>query len=794
MRNAFVGSNVLAIARRELRAAFDLPIAYVTIAAFLALSALGGLLGFFDRGAADLRDYFTGLRFAFVLFAPAIAMRLWAEERRQGTFELLFTLPVAPWEAVLGKFLGALGLVAVTLALGAALPLSLVPVAPFDPGAVVAGYLGAFLLAAVELALGLFVSSLTENQIVAFTAAAAASFFLLIAGEPSLLREAEQANVPESLVWVRDVLVSGLGRIGTGAHQESLARGVLDTRDLVYFVAFSGLFLFANTIAVERRRPFGRIEAALALVLAASVALLAEDLATRRHARADLTTRRTFSLGEGTRKVLDSLDARLTLRCYLSSDLPTNDEKPRRALLDFLEEVEASGHGNVKLEVLDPSHDEKIAAQAEREGLTKITRQSKSSESFEQRKIYGGITLLYAGKPPVVMPLALYLSNLEYDFAVLVRKLTRTEPYRIALVEARDGRQPSDKKRVREELARSYTVEDLDLARKGQVPKDYQTVLLYADAPERAVLDDRSLYALDQFVCRGGSLVVFAQTVEADMKTWKAKPVAPYPLLEQLASYGLEVGNGLVLAPSSRAFLFQTPPRGFVQSPYPAFLKVDGRSSEGSPIAGQLLDSLVPFVAEVRVRPSLAPGVAPSVLASSYPGWTLEGRGECAIEPTTLPKYAEGLGPKVPHAVAAAVQGEIPSAWAGRPVPPPPAPTRPEDDPLKAPLAKSQGGKVVVFGCVDVSRDFWIEQSQGNGLLVQNAVDWASQDASLVALRARNSPPALEANQEKLDRAKARAWAINLVGLPSLVLVAGVLRFLVRRRSGRAAASLSRAG
>lgn len=360
-----------------------------------------------------MRDYFIGLRYAFVLFAPAIAMRLWAEERRQGTFELLFTLPVAPWEAVLGKFLGALGLVAVSLALGAVLPLSLMGVAHFDVGAVFSGYLGAFLLAALELALGLFVSSITENQIVAFTGAAAASFFLLIAGEPYLLREADQAVVPESLEWLRDGLVSLLERIGMGAHQDSLARGVLDSRDLVYFFAFTALFLFANVVAVERRRPRGRLEAALALVLAVAAAFLASDLASRRHVRGDLTARRSFSLGEGTRQVLDSLDAKLTIRCYLSGDLLTEEERMRRNLLDFLDELEAAGHGNVRLEVVDPARDEKLAAQAEREGISKITRQAQKGESVEARKIYCGITLLYAGRPPVAITYALYRHNLD---------------------------------------------------------------------------------------------------------------------------------------------------------------------------------------------------------------------------------------------------------------------------------------------------------------------------------------------------------------------------------------------
>src|SRR3989304_5226973 len=207
--------NILVIAGKECRAYFSSVIAYIFIPLFLAVSGWLFMQSFFLLGQASLRSFFSLLPWLFLIFVPAVAMRLWAEEKKPGTIELLMTFPVRDSEVVLGKFLAAIEFLAVALFLSFPLALTAAYVGNPDWGAIVGGYLGALLLGAAYLAIGLFVSSLTENQIVAFLISAVGCFGLYIVGEGFVL-----FPVPEFMVGF-------LSYLSLGTHFESIGRGVL---------------------------------------------------------------------------------------------------------------------------------------------------------------------------------------------------------------------------------------------------------------------------------------------------------------------------------------------------------------------------------------------------------------------------------------------------------------------------------------------------------------------------------------------------------------------------------------
>jgi len=237
-------SNVLTIAGKEFRSYFNSTIAYIFMVVFLVLNALlfFELQKFFVVGQATLRDFFGLVPVIFLFFVPAISMRLWAEERKLGTLETLMTLPVRDWEVVLGKFLASLLFLLITVALTFPLPVIVGALGHLDAGAVVGGYLGLLLVGGVYLALGLWISSLTENQIVAFIVAAVACLILYILGVDVLL-----TAVPK---W----LVPFLKGIALGGRFSSIERGVIDLRDVIYYVSLIGFFLFLNVRSVEIRR------------------------------------------------------------------------------------------------------------------------------------------------------------------------------------------------------------------------------------------------------------------------------------------------------------------------------------------------------------------------------------------------------------------------------------------------------------------------------------------------------------------------------------------------------------
>lgn len=239
---------VLAVCRRELRAYFTTPLAYVFIVIFLALNGattfyFGGL---FDRGQADLQPMFAFHPWLYLFLIPAVAMRLWAEERKSGTLELLMTLPVSTTEAVFGKFLAAWAFTAIALALTFPMWLTVLYLGSPDNGVIVTDYIGSLLMAGAYLAIGGFVSALTRNQVIAFVVGAATIFLFMMSGL-ELVISAFQG-------WAPNFVVNLVQSMSFLSHYDSVVRGVVDLRDLVFFLSVMGVFLFANVVTVDLKR------------------------------------------------------------------------------------------------------------------------------------------------------------------------------------------------------------------------------------------------------------------------------------------------------------------------------------------------------------------------------------------------------------------------------------------------------------------------------------------------------------------------------------------------------------
>jgi ABC-2 type transport system permease protein len=237
-------SRIRSMASREFRAFFTSPIAYVFLAAFVGASLFTFFNAntFFARGQADLRGLFEAVPFLFLLLVPALTMRLWAEEEKQGTVEILLTLPVQDHELVAGKFLASWYLLAIGLALTLPLPLIVSALGNLDWGPVVGGYVGALLLGAAYLSVGQFVSALTENQILAFILALFVCMAMWGIGT-----ETFTGLFPDKAAAL-------LLSLGTGSRFKSIARGVIDLRDVLYYLSLTAFFLALSIGALRAKR------------------------------------------------------------------------------------------------------------------------------------------------------------------------------------------------------------------------------------------------------------------------------------------------------------------------------------------------------------------------------------------------------------------------------------------------------------------------------------------------------------------------------------------------------------
>ncbi|MCZ8165402.1 ABC transporter permease subunit [Silanimonas sp.] len=241
-------NGTLVIARREFAAYFASPLAAVFIVLFLALSsALAFYLGgFFERGQADLQPFFAFHPWLYLFLVPAVGMRLWAEERKSGTLELLLTLPVTPWQAVLGKFLAGWALLGIALVLTVPMWWTVSWLGDPDHGVIVASYLGSWLLSGAMLAVGSALSALTRNQVVAFVVTVVVCFALMLAGHP-LVQDAVQGWAP------RDV-IDAVAALSFLTHVQSIQRGVLDLRDVLFFLLSIAAWLCATVLILDAKK------------------------------------------------------------------------------------------------------------------------------------------------------------------------------------------------------------------------------------------------------------------------------------------------------------------------------------------------------------------------------------------------------------------------------------------------------------------------------------------------------------------------------------------------------------
>ncbi len=238
-------NEAMAVMRRELKSYFLTPVAYVFIIIFLVFaSAFTFYLGsFYERGQADLVSFFSYHPWLYLFLAPALSMRLWAEERRSGSIELLMTLPVSIWQMVVGKFLAAWAFMCIAIALTFPIWITVNYLGNPDNGAILAAYIGSALMAGGFIAVGAFISATTRNQVIAFVLAVVACFLLLLAGYALVL--------DLFTGWAPQTLVDGIASLSFLTHFESISRGVIDLRDLVYFGLLIGCSLYANSIVLQ---------------------------------------------------------------------------------------------------------------------------------------------------------------------------------------------------------------------------------------------------------------------------------------------------------------------------------------------------------------------------------------------------------------------------------------------------------------------------------------------------------------------------------------------------------------
>ncbi|MDA0329444.1 MAG: Gldg family protein [Gemmatimonadetes bacterium] len=732
-------TRVFTVARRELRGYFDQPTAYVLIVAFLGLSLFLAFRMMYGASIASLRPIFDLLPVLFAVFIPAATMRTLAEERRGKTLDWLLAQPVTELELVLGKFLGVWAFV--LLALAGTLPtaIGVLLVSQADPGIVLAQYVGAALLSAQLTAVGVWSSSFTRNQITAFIVAAAMSFTLFLIGLPIV-----QIGLPPSWAGL-------LARLSVVGHFENVARGVIDLRDVLYFISTAGLFLVLALQAIARERlsrvrpEHRRLRWGTGVVVVLVIVL--NLLGSRVRGRLDLTADNLYTLSSGTKDLLRDLDDLVQIKLFASSELPPEVQLQLRDVRDLLADMRRASNGNLLVSDVDPERDPDAATEAAAMGIYPVEFNVLREDNFEVRQGYYGFAVVYA-EDIEVTPLIQRTDDLEFRLASQIHRMTTEERPGIAFVGGFGAKGSNDIPGLREGLADRYQLRTIDIAGDSaeDIGRDSTEVLVIAGPMQP--LDPAAQARVRAFMDGGGAVLVLAEPIMLNAQSPVPTPISS-GLEDLLAARGITFVPGLVvdLASSERVSLGR---QGLfsVIAPYPLWPIVVPAGDHS--VTNGINSLTLGWAAPLAIDPG-ATGVTAL--------WQTSENG--AVHPRAAPispdqdwvYTEEELGVRV---VAASV----------------------------LPGAGDASGRLIVVGDASLAEAQYLGANPGNLVFLANAIDWLARDEALINIRSKDrTPPGLSFSSDMTrDLLK---WG-NLLGVPLLFVLVGFVRITGRRRRAEA--------
>jgi ABC-type uncharacterized transport system involved in gliding motility auxiliary subunit/ABC-type transport system involved in multi-copper enzyme maturation permease subunit len=725
---------ILTIARRELKALFDSPTGYVLLVVFLAVNAFLFFRQAYLTSTASLRPMLDLLPWLLLFFVPAVAMRTLAEDNRSGQLEVVLAQPVTELELLVGKYLGAVGFLWLALVVSLAIPLGLSLGAELAWGPIVAQYAGAMLLAAGLAGVGVWASSVTRSQITAFIVAVAVMFVLVLVGLNPLV-----VGLPPTLAAVA-------ARLGVLSHFDSIGRGVIDLRDAIYFVSLAAIFLTLAYGALMARKlahgqaPLRRLR--LGVLLVVSLLVIVNLAGSYIGGRIDLTPGRVYTLAPATRTLVRNLDDIVTLKLFASTELPAEVALMKRDLDDLLSDLRSAGRGSVRLLERDPASDPEAAREARSLGINPVQFNVVGRSELQVKEGYLGLVVQYADQHETI-PFIRRTDDLEYRIAATIRSLTRSQKPLLGLVAAMPdwGVEGRDFSLIEEQLSRSYTVVPVSLGDTTQ-PGDSLTTLILLGQPDS--LHPRVYENFKRFFARGGSALIMASG--APILGAEPRAVAEKPIWNMvLEPYGVSVRPDMAYDLGANALVPVPGPRGNqpVLRPYPFWLRA--LAAPGNLVTEGVGEVFLPWTSTIDTSGQHPGKVTPLLVSSRLAGVA---EGTIDLTPTrTFPGV--DLAPRL-----LAVQVEPDSA--------------------------SGLGRLVLVGNMEFATDRYLGNAPENATFALNAIDWLTQDLALVTIRSRDrTPPRL------LFTSQAVAQGVkyfNMVGVPVLVALVGLVRLVARRR------------
>ncbi len=813
--------------KKELSGFFSSLTGYLTIAVFLVLTGLmlwvlKSDFNILDYGYASLDGLFLTGPFLYLFLIPAITMRSLAEERRSGTIEMLLTRPLRDWTIVWAKFLAAWTLVFISLLPTLVAYFSVValgdPVGNIDTGSVVGSYIGLLLLGGAFVAIGLFCSSLSQNQIVSFILAAVVCAAAYL-GFESL------HNM--GFLGGADLFVKRLGMMD---HYESISRGVVDTRDVLYFASVMALFLMATRMVLQSRKWHGwnqrkNLRRSHWLEMGATVLIVvfANIIGQYVFGRVDLTSERRYTLSKSTKAMLRELDEPVLFRVYLEGDFPADFKRLQSETKEMLNQFRAYNH-NVEYEFVNPNsfsdrEEQQVFYQKlASKGIQPTQISTGDGSSLTTQILIPAADVYYRGRETSVQLLQSqkYVSqstllnnsiqNLEYTLSSAIRQLARGRKPTIGFLQGHGELNGGVLYDIQRSLQESYSLEyvtidgqlqALTAHRQEQDDSTYRMYNLFdmlIVAKPTQPFSEQDLYMLDQFVMYGGKVLWLVDALDADLDSLSERgrfmaTRLPLGLDEMLFNYGVRINPDVLMDMRCRPIPIQVGMVGekpqFQFRPWYYFPEIVPLSDH--PIVRNLDLVKTDFVSSIDlidndIRKTVLLTTSEYTRIKNAPA-TID-LADANVEPDRR-LYSHRSVP-----VAVLLEGQFRSMWRNRLTP------QFTSQAAMGYREQSDDNKMIVISDGDIIRnryiasdgtvlpvgyDYYTQTLYANKDLVLNAVNYLAGDDGLMASRSRNI------TLRKLDVVKVREQrsmyqVINVV-LPVVILaVAGLVITFIRKR------------
>ncbi|MBI5359789.1 MAG: Gldg family protein [Planctomycetes bacterium] len=757
--------NIFTILKKELKAYFYSPIAYIFLTLFLGLSSWLYLNTLFESGQTDIRMYFFYYPWIFLFFIPALAMRLWSEEKNTGTIELLMSFPARTYELVLGKFFAGVAFLVMAFVLSLTVAFSVSSIGSLDWGPVISSYVGATLIGASFLSLGGFMSALTRNQIIAFLITVVTAFILFLAGTPFLLK-----MLPASIVPFVQFL-------GLGGHFDTISKGVIDSRDVIYYVSFMVFMLYLNTAAIENQRWKHKLGSSLVAVILLIALAFINIISVKVFIRTDLTEDKLYTVSDSTKKILANLDDIVNIKAFFSDNFPEQITHIRRQIEDTLNEYRAYSGNKIQIEYIDPLTDEETEKKAMDLQIQPQTPQVRQKAEVKAVKLYFGLAVFYTDKHEVIP--FINPSTFEYELTSAIVKVSAEKERTVGFLTGHtEPDMQKDLGAVCDALSRQMKVEPVEI--KSGTPIDKTLSALVIASP--ANITDTDKFAIDQYIMSGGKVLFFVNAVQVPEDMPYGTP-RKHNLGDLLEHYGVKI-NTDVIADYEYQGQVQTRQGNFVMSqPYVYFVvAVNKNMNHDHPVTNKMNEVIFPWVSSVElVQGKLAGKKAVELVKTSTNSSAASVSNGVDLQPKMEMPQGSNFSQ---YTIAVAVTGEFDSFYANKPIPMPPPPKEgegpppPPSDPNSI-IKKSPETAIVVVGDSDFITDNFGGRSKSNQIFFQNLIDWLTMGEDLIKIRSRET--AARPIEEVSDSKKFFLKAASIAGMPLLVIIFGITLALVRR-------------